>query len=285
MDGGRAGSTPYDAATGMLDGLRDLFRHRALVGVLVARELKARYRGSVLGFLWSLLNPLLMLAVYTVVFQLIFPGRSPLTSPYALFLFCGLLPWNWLAASLTDASASLVVHGPLLKKVLFPAEVRPTVAVLSQGVHFLLALPVLGLGLILGASGVFGRTVSLSPALLQVPLLVALEAVFLLGVGFLLAGLTVHFRDMKDLLATALTLWFFGTPVLWTLAEISSPRLRGLLLWNPVAPLFSAWHEALFYGRFLGAGDWARLLAIAAAAFLVGHLFFSRLRDSYPEAV
>jgi ABC-type polysaccharide/polyol phosphate export permease len=269
----------------MLDCLRDLLRHRALIGVLVARELKARYRGSVLGFFWSLLNPLLMLAVYTVVFQLIFPGRSPSTSPYALFLFCGLLPWNWLAASLTDASASLVVHGPLLKKVLFPAEVLPTVAVLSQGVHFLLALPVLGLGLVLGASGAFGRAVPLTPALLQVPLLVVLEGVFLLGLGYLLAGLTVHFRDTKDFLTTGLTLWFFGTPVLWTLGEISSPRLKALLAWNPVAPLFAAWHEALFYGRFLGAAEWGRLAGIAAAAFLVGYVFFARLRDSYPEAV
>src|ERR1700704_1851964 len=98
----------------MLTSLRDLYRHRALVGVLTARELKARYRGSALGFFWSLLNPLLMLGVYTAVFQYIFPSRNPATRPYALFLFCGLLPWNWLASSLTDASASLIVHGGLL---------------------------------------------------------------------------------------------------------------------------------------------------------------------------
>jgi ABC-type polysaccharide/polyol phosphate export permease len=269
----------------MLDGLRDLLRHRALIGVLVSRELKARYRGSVLGFFWSLLNPLLLLAVYTVVFQLIFPARSPSTSPYALFLFCGLLPWNWLSASLTDASASLVVHGPLLKKVLFPAEVLPTVAVLAQGVHFLLALPVLGLGLALGAAGVFGPAVPLTSALLQVPLLIVLQGLFLLGAGYFLAGLAVHFRDVKDLLGTGLTLWFFGTPILYALPDISSPGLRGLLAWNPAAPLFAAWHDALFYGRWVGAGEWARIVAIALLVFTLGYLFFARLRDSYPEAV
>ena len=269
----------------MLEGLRDLFRHRALVGVLVARELKARYRGTALGFLWSLLNPLLMLAVYTIVFQFIFPGRSALTSPYAVFLFCGLLPWNWLSSSLTDASASLIVHGPLLKKVLFPAEVLPTVAVLAQGAHFLLALPVLGLGLVLGSLGVFGRPVPLGPALLQVPALVLLEGVFLLGVGYFLAGLTVHFRDVKDLLATALSLWFFATPVLYPLAEISVPGLKRALAWNPAAPLFTAWQDALFFGRWLAPGEWALVAGIAAAAFLAGFAFFSRLRDSYPEAV
>ena len=269
----------------MLDGLRDLLRHRALVGVLVARELKARYRGSALGFFWSLLNPLLMLAVYTVVFQFIFPGRSAVTSPYAVFLFCGLLPWNWLATSLTDSSASLIVHGPLLKKVLFPAEVLPTVAVLSQGVHFLLALPVLGLGLVLGALGVFGRVVPLTPALLQVPVLILLEGVFLLGLGFLLAALTIHFRDVKDLLATGLSLWFFATPVLYPLSEIRVPGLRQILAWNPASPFFTAWQDALFFGRWIGGADWARIVGITAVTFLMGYAFFARLRDSYPEAV
>ncbi len=269
----------------MLAPLRDLFRHRALVGVLVARELKARYRGSVLGFFWSLLNPLLMLVVYTIVFQLIFPGRSAETSPYAVFLFCGLLPWNWLATSLTDAASSLLVHGPLLKKVLFPAEVLPTVAVLSQGVHFLLALPVLGLGLVLGAFGVFGRTVPLTWTLLQVPALILLEGLFLLGLGYLLAGLTVHFRDVKDLLSTGLSLWFFATPVLYPLSEIRVPGLRRALAWNPAAPLFTAWQDALFFGRWIGGAEWALVAGIALLSFAVGFLFFARLRDSYPEAV
>jgi len=269
----------------MFHNLAQLTRYRGLIQSLVARELKARYRGSVLGYFWSLLNPLLMLAVYTVVFQLIFPGRSPSTTPYALFLFCGLLPWNWLSAALTDSSASLVVHGPLLKKVLFPAEVLPTVAVLAQGVHFLLALPILALGLALGAAGVFGKAVPLTAALLQTPLLILLEGLFLLGAGYFLAGLTVHFRDVKDILATGLTLWFFGTPVLYTLSEISSPALRGLLAWNPAAPLFAAWHDALFYGRWIGLSEWARVSGVALLAFAIGYVFFSRLRDSYPEAV
>jgi ABC-type polysaccharide/polyol phosphate export permease len=98
--------------------LSHLYRHRALLAVLTSRELKARYRGSALGFLWSLLNPLLMLGVYAVVFQVLMPSRAAATSPYALFLFCGLLPWTWLASSLTDAADSLLASGPLLRKVL-----------------------------------------------------------------------------------------------------------------------------------------------------------------------
>jgi ABC-type polysaccharide/polyol phosphate export permease len=269
----------------LLASLEDLWRHRALIGVLTARELKARYRGSVLGFFWSLLNPLLMLVVYAVVFQVVFPNRSASTRPYALFLFVGLLPWNWLAGALTDSASSLPTHGALLRKVLFPAEVLPTVSVLAQGVHFVLALPVLLLALVAGAAGLFDAPVPLGAPLLQVPLLLALEALLLLGVGFFLAALTVHFRDVKDLLGTALSLWFFATPVLYSLKDLDAPRLKSLLRWNPVAPLFTAWHDALFYGRWVSPATWGTAALVSLAAFLLGYGVFDRLRDSYAEAV
>lgn len=269
----------------MLKNLAGLWRHRALAAVLVSRELKARYRGSVLGFFWSLLNPLLMLAVYTVVFAFIFPGRSPSTSPYALFLFTGLLPWNWLAGGLTDAASSLTTNGALLKKILFPAEVLPLVAVAAQGVHFLLALPVLAVGLGLGALGVFGAPVPLGLPVAQAAPLFFLEGVFIAGLGLFLAALTVHFRDVKDILATALSLWFFATPILYDLADIRSERLRAALLWNPAAPFFEAWRDAFFRAAWIAPGRWALLLALSLGAFLLGYALFDRLRDSFPEAV
>lgn len=268
-----------------MERLRDLWRHRALIGVLVAREVKARYRGSVLGYFWSLLNPLLMLAVYTLVFQLLLPNRSPSTSPYALFLFCGLLPWNWLSSAITDGASSLLTHGALLRKILFPAEVLPAVAVLAQGVHFLLALPVLLAALLAGAFGAFGARVPLGWSLLQVPLLLLLQVVLLLGIALFLAALTVHFRDVKDLLQTALAVLFFATPILYTLRDLPAGRLTGLLALNPVAPLFSAWHDALFYGRFSPPETWAAAAGISALSLAVGWTFFDRLRDSFPEAV
>jgi ABC-type polysaccharide/polyol phosphate export permease len=268
-----------------MERLRDLWRHRALVGVLVAREIKARYRGSVLGFFWSLLNPLLMLAVYALVFQLLLPNRSPSTSPYALFLFCGLLPWNWFSSAVTDSASSLLTHGALLRKILFPAEVLPAVAVLAQGVHFLLALPVLLAALVAGALGAFGPRVPLGWALLQVPLLLVLEAVLLLGVGLFLSALTVHFRDVRDLLQTVLSVLFFATPILYSLPDLPKGRMTGLLALNPLAPLFSGWHDAFFYGRFSPPGTWGAAAAVSLAAFAIGWAFFGRLRDSFPEAV
>jgi ABC-type polysaccharide/polyol phosphate export permease len=120
----------------MWHNLAQLVRYRGLVQSLVARELKARYRGSVLGFFWSFVNPLLLLSIYTFVFAYIMPNQEQATTPYSVFMFCGLLPWTWFSASLLEASGSLIAGGNLIKKVLFPAEVLPIVSVLANMVHF-----------------------------------------------------------------------------------------------------------------------------------------------------
>src|SRR5207247_339467 len=123
----------------MFHNLARLLRHRGLIQSLVARELKARYRGSVLGFFWSFINPLLLLSVYSFVFAVVLPGtHSSAVDPYALFLFCGILPWTWFSSALSESAGSLIAGGNLIKKVLFPAEVLPIVSVLANMIHFFL---------------------------------------------------------------------------------------------------------------------------------------------------
>src|SRR5262245_30288623 len=127
----------------MWHNLAALARYRGLIQSLVARELKARYRGSVLGFFWSFVNPLLLLTIYTFVFAKILTNDVKETYPYSVFMFSGLLPWTWFSASLMDASGALISGGNLIKKVLFSAEVLPIVSVLSNLVHYLLGLLIL----------------------------------------------------------------------------------------------------------------------------------------------
>src|SRR5262247_2825294 len=128
----------------MFANLGQLVRYRGLIQSLVARELKARYRGSVLGFFWSFFNPLLLLSIYSFVFTVVMPGLHPKDiEPFALFMFCGILPWTWFSSSLVESSGSLIAGGNLIKKVLFPAEVLPIVTVLANMVHFFFGLPIL----------------------------------------------------------------------------------------------------------------------------------------------
>ena len=200
----------------MISAIRSLFRYRALVSSLVSRELKARYRGSVLGFLWSFVNPLLLLLTYTLVFTVILPNKQPDIQPFFLFLFCGILPWTWFQASLAESAGVLIGSANLIKKVLFPAEVLPTVCVLANLAHFLLGLP------ILLAVLAFEGKLRWTALLLPLPLLVQL--VLTLGMALFLSALTVHFRDIQNILRHVLHLWFFATPVLYSYAR--SPRGR-----------------------------------------------------------
>ena len=198
----------------MLSNLAKLVRYRGLVQSLVARELKARYRGSVLGFLWSFINPLLLLSIYTFVFSVVLPNRNPIAQPYAVFMFCGILPWNWFSSSLLEASGSLVSGGNLIKKVLFPAEVLPIVSVLANMVHFFLGLPILVAFLVY-----YQRPPDVLD-LVWFPVAVAVQLLFTGGLALLLSALTVHFRDIRDILSNVLTLWFFSTLIIYWIKEI-----------------------------------------------------------------
>jgi homopolymeric O-antigen transport system permease protein len=264
----------------LFSNLAQLIRYRGLIQSLVARELKARYRGSVLGFFWSFINPLLLLLVYTFVFRFVLVGTQPKEiEPYPVFLFCGLLPWTWFSSSLAESANVLISGGNLIKKVLFPAEVLPIVTVLSNLVHFCFGLVILAGFLI-----AFHRPLEFTE-LLWFPVVLIVQLTLTLGLAFFLSALTVHFRDIKDILANLLTFWFFATPIIYPM--IKTPSLaKTMLNLNPFTHLAISYQEILFYpGPF---GHWAWLLAlwgISLVVFLFGYWVFDRLRDSFAEEV
>jgi ABC-type polysaccharide/polyol phosphate export permease len=266
----------------MWRNLAQLRRYRGLIQSLVARELKARYRGSVLGFFWSFVNPLMLLSIYTFVFKYILQNREEDLQPYSLFMFCGLLPWTWFSASLMEASGALITGGNLIKKVLFPAEVLPIVAVLSNMVHFFLGLPIL-------IAFMIGFQHMPNPLdLLFFPLAVAIQLVFTLALGLILAALTVHFRDIRDLLSNLLTFWFFATPIIYFYKLESVQSFRWLFDFNPFFHLVVSYQEILFFHGPFWEGHLTWLLALGAgscALFLLGYWLFDRLRDSFAEVV
>jgi lipopolysaccharide transport system permease protein len=270
----------------LFHSLKELYKFRVLIQNLVSRELKARYRGTVLGFLWSFFNPLLLMIIYTLVFGLILKGGRGVefgdsSTVYAVFLFTGLLPWTWFSSSTLESANVLMIHGNLIKKILFPAEILPVVTVLSNLVHFSFGLPILLIFLV-----VFGKGLTLWALFLPVVMLV--QMLFSLGLGMLISSLTVHFRDIKDILANLLTLWFFSTPIIYPLTFDSlqkSSFLRTLLNLNPMTHIIEGYHTCLFYGA---APHWKKLgitFLVSLVLFAIGYAVFDRLRDSFPEEV
>jgi lipopolysaccharide transport system permease protein len=284
--------------SGMIRNLTELYQYRALLIALSMRELKARYRASVLGFLWTFLNPTLNMLVYVLVFKLLMKNSTP---NYAYLLFSGLLPWIFFASSVMGATSSISDRKDLLTKVRFPAQVLPATVVLTNLINFLLSLPLLlALGLFFGVMPTW-HMIFLVPVVL-------VQTFFTLAVSYLFAALNVAFRDLQHIVANVVQMLFFLTPVLWDLK--AAPAVFGLtqqesqqliLTVNPMASIISSWRD-IFYGVCGNTGtvaepiwlcqqrmpDWQPLLSVAAVSVVVMWIstnVFERRREEFAELV
>jgi lipopolysaccharide transport system permease protein len=263
-----------------MNELANLYRHRQLIAALTARDLKARYRGSLLGYFWSLANPLLLLAVYTLVFTKFFPQQ--VVSPYPLFLFSGILPWTFFSAATLESTSSISANAGLIKKVMFPAEALPLVVVLSHLVHFALAVPILlAATLAFAALGKF----TISATILLAPVLMLLQTLFVAGIAMTVSSASVLFRDLRDIVANLMQLGFFVTPIIYLIDNIPSRGLRAVLRMNPMTPFVVSYQDILFFGRLPNLSDAVLMVAYAVGSLALGFFVFDRLRDTLAEAI
>jgi ABC-type polysaccharide/polyol phosphate export permease len=253
---------------------RELHSYRALIQTLVMRELKARYRGSTLGLLWTLLNPLLHMAIYALVFSVYIRNDM---ERYPAFLLCGILPWMWFSSSLFTGTTAIIEGGSLLKKVFVPPQVLPTVTVIATFMNFLLSLP-----LLFGLLALFGVTFGWS--LLALPLVMAAQFALTLGLTLIVSAISVRYRDIPPILGHVLTFWFFLTPIIYPVTSVPE-RFRALLSLNPVTPFFVAYQEALLYNRLVSWEAFGVMIGVGVVALLAGVLVFGRLRWSLAEEV
>lgn len=259
----------------MLGGILEIFKYRVLIQTLVLRELKSRYRGSFLGFLWSFLNPLFLMLVYTLVFSVYL--KNPMEG-YPAFLFCGLLPWLWFSTSIMHGAASIRDGGHLIKKVVFPAEILPLVAVLSNMINFLLSLPILFLFLLISKI-----TITL-PALLF-PLILLIQFILSTGLAFLLSAINVHLKDVEQILNNLLMVVFFLTPILYPVTFIPDKYREFFVILNPLFTLITSYQDILFNGRLPGIGGLSYLSFISILMLLIGYTVFNKFRDTFAEEV
>lgn len=274
----------------LVQRVRELYRYRELIRNLVVRDLKVRYRNSVLGFLWSLVNPLLMMLVFTVVFQVMLPQDI---RAFPIFVLCAILPWNWFSASLNEAIPSVVNNAHLINKVYFPREVLPLSVVLANGVNFLLALLVL-------FAVIFAYGVHLSLGTLLLPAIILIQLMFTLGVAFILATINVFYRDTGVIMEVVLLAWFFLTPIFYTVAVLPEyrtilgltvPVQRLMYVVNPMASIISAYRDVL-WGSLQGGPPGTpgldflvRTIVTSVVILLGGYLTFTRYSPVFGEEV
>ena len=229
-----------------------------LVKHFTRRHLAARYRGSALGFVWSLLNPLLLMGVYTFVFSIIFRTTVP-GVPYHVFFLTGILAWNFMSIASMNAAVSLVEWAPLIKKAAFPRLVLPISAVLSNAINYVVTLPLLILFNVL-----FGIVPTLS--LLLLPCVLLLLVLVATGVGMLLAALMPFFRDLQHLIEALFTIWLFLTPVLYPMTLVTQNFPESLLPLYKLNPMVGIMR--LVHAVFLGQPWPGQSLAVAIAGVL-----------------
>ncbi len=270
---------------GLWAHLLELFRFRDLVYNLVLRELKARYKNSLLGFFWSLLNPLAMMLVFTVVFTVFMPNNS--IDKFPLFILCGLLPWQYFTAGVMSSINAVTGNANLVKKVYFPREALPLATVLANLVHFLLALVLL-------FAAAFLYQVPLSPWIWMLPLVILIQTCFILGLAFILSTLNVFYRDTLMVMDVVILAWFFLTPVFYPIDILpQSQEVLGFTLnvhrlmyiLNPMASLISAYRDLLYWGYRTDLDFFLRTALTALVILVFGYWFFVRYSSRFGEEV
>lgn len=262
-----------------IDDLRDLWRYRNLLRMLVIRDLKARYKNSVLGVAWSFLQPLGMMVVLSFAFtQMNRSGGTDKPSVHVLIL-AGYLAWTYFSAAVVGGAGSVVANGALVKKVYFPRLILPIASVLSNLVNYGLALPMFALVAILSG-------VPLHATLVLVPVAVLLQTILCTGLALMLSTLNVFYRDTQFILDLSMLALFFVTPIWY---DASSIEVTGFALWvrrlNPMASLVNIFQELMYHGRITAVDFWARTALTAVAILVLGYAVFRRFEARLAEEV
>ena len=244
------------------------------ITTLVGRELRIRYKGSVLGLLWAILSPLGTVVILHILFTQILPLNIP---HYATFIYSGLLPWTWFQSAVLTGASTLIDNRDLVRKPFFPRPLLPAIVTTTNFMLYLLALPVL-LALLLGEGS------SLSPLLLLLPFIWLVQAIFTLAFTILFAALGVLIRDVQHLLGVGMLLWFYLTPIFYDVDRIGPDKARWFRL-NPMAVIVEAHRAIALRGEM---PDWAALgvWALVGGGLLVASLaIFRALQDAFVEEV
>lgn len=253
--------------------IKELYIYREMIFSLVRRDLKGRYKGSMLGFLWTFINPLLQLGVYTMVFSVIM--RNDIKD-YYLFLFVALIPWIFFSTSLSGGSSCIWAQQDMVKKIYFPREVLPISFVTSQFVNMLLSLLV-----VLAALIVSGKGLSFI-ALLYLPIIMVIEYTMALGVTLFSSAVTVYLRDVEYILGIVSMAWQFMSPVMYSVEQVPKQMLP-LFYLNPMTPVIVAYRDILYYGEPPKLDTLIRAIIFGIAVLFIGGITFGKLKLHFAE--
>lgn len=278
---GALGFVPADTADPMAaDGLTGLFRNRNLLALMVRRDCLGKYKGSLLGLLWPLINPLGHLILYTFLFCIVLKvrlGSDSSTGNFALYLMAGLLPWGAFAEAISRSGTIILEHPNLVKRVVFPLQILPLISVLSALVTEAFAFTILLGGVLLAKHG-------LPATLIYVPVIAISQVLLTAGLTWLIASLSVYIRDIRHIMALGLSAWMYATPIVYPASAL--PKEAGVLLWiNPMAGIVLDYRRVTLEGLPPDWAHYAVYTTMALVVFAIGLKFFEATKKSFADVM
>jgi ABC-2 type transport system permease protein len=258
----------------MINKIKGLWKFKYLIYNLVLRDLKVKYKGSTLGFLWSLLNPLLMLVVYTIAFKYVIKIR---VENFPVFLFSALIPWTFLTSALSMGAGSISENGNLVKKVYFPREVLPLSVVMVNLFHFFLTF------LVLIPALLFFK-IHLGLSLLFILVIIFFQTLFVLGLTLFFSALNVYYRDIKHFLEVLLNLWFWVTPIIWPITLVPE-NFRDWVHLNPFTQFVVAYRDVILRNRIPSITNICAFMVIGLLVLLLGVYIFQNKQRRFAEEI
>ena len=256
-----------------MDLIKEIYAYRQMIFSLVRRDLRGRYKGSVLGFLWTFINPLMQLVIYTVVFSTIL--RSNIDK-YYLFLFVALIPWIFFSSALTGGASAVISQQSMVTKIYFPREVLPIAYVTSCFVNMLYCFVV-----VFAVVFVSGVGINLK-ALLFLPLIMLIEYVMALGMALISSSVTVYFRDFEHISNILSMAWIYLTPVMYSL-EIVPDKLKAVFYLNPMTSVIQAYRDILYYTKVPELKTLMTSVIFGMVTLIVGIVVFGKLKKRFAE--
>lgn len=253
---------------------KSLYEYRELLKTSISKDIRGKYKNSVLGILWSFLNPLLQIAVYAIVFPLIMKSNLP---NYTVFLCCGLIPWNFLSSAISRASFTMIENGNIIKKVYFPREILPLSIVTSEAVNFMISTVII-------LAFVVGYGMGLSKFIIFYPLVLIVQYLLLIGISFIVSSVTVYFRDLQHFIGIALQLLFYATPIVYAPNTIPE-SFQWILKFNPMTYIINGYRDIFYYQKTPDLVSLAMVLGISIIICLVGYFIFNKLQRRFAEEI
>lgn len=257
----------------MIERIRGIFLYRDMIYSLVRRELRGRYKGSVLGFLWTYINPLCQVIIYSLVFKVIFRVNI---DKFYLYLIIGMMPWTFFNTSVQGGATCIRAQADMVKKIYFPREVIPISYVTSAFVNMLLSFIIVFLAVLVSGYGI--NLLSF----VFLPLIMIIEYIFALGIAFIASAITVYFRDLEQIISVVMMAWIYITPIMYNMDYVPE-QYRILLVLNPMTPIIEVFHQILYY-RIIPTTNFLLLAGgVSIVIFAVGFFVFAKLDKHFAE--